>query len=86
MLITHPKNNINENQKHLHILLIMNCLLRFFVVGKFVFIRGPIGILILGLEKVKSRFEDLNGVGIQFFSKPIDDRHIVNDMKLPLVP
>ena len=85
MLITHPKNNINENQKHHHILLIMKNLLQFFF-EKFVFIRVPIGILILGLEKVKSRFEDLNGVGIQFFSKPINDRHIVNDMKLPPVP
>ena len=84
MSITHPKNNINENQKHLHILLIMNYLLHFF--EKFVFIRVPIGILILGLEKVKSRFEDLNGVGIQFFSKPIGDKPIVNDMKLLPVP
>ena len=40
----------------------------------------------MGLEKVKSRFEGLNGVEIQFFSKPISDRHIIKGMKLPPVP
>ena len=55
-------------------------------IDKFLFIKLPVGILILGLEKIKSRFEGLNGVGIQFFSKPIDNRHIINGMKLPPVP
>jgi len=35
----------------------------------------------LGLEKVKAGFEDLKGIGIPFFSKPIDDSLIGNAHK-----
>ena len=51
----------------------------FFVDGR---LNGaPIRILILNLEKVKAGFEDLKGIGIHFFSKPIGDRPIGNAQK-----
>ena len=84
MSITHPKNNINENQKHLHFLLIMNYLLQKKILISFFSLEFLLEFLFWVLKKLNQDL-GLNGVGIQFF-KPIGDRHIVNGMKLPPVP
>ena len=75
------KLKIIKNQKHKQNMWALKFIIKcsFFVDGKLIGI--AIKTLILDLEKVEAGFEDLNDIGIHFFSKRIGDRLIANAHK-----